>query len=224
MTGTDRESTQSFTVSRKTFCEFCRHLYDRQLVAGVGGNVAARSGNRIFLTPTGCSLRELRPERIAVVNGEGRLLQGDPPTTESDIHMETLCARPEINVVIHLHGAYVIALSTLVNPSPNALPPLTPGFVYHAYPLPMIPFMVPGTKKLASSVLTELATKKGGAVLLQNHGLITVGKDFSDALNIAEEIDEAARIYILTRGKATHISGEDIAKIKALRTTSRLGS
>ena len=216
------ESTRSFTATRKDFCEFCRLLYDRHLVTGVGGNVAARSGNRIFLTPTGCSLREVRPERIAVVNGEGRLLQGDPPTTESHIHMETLRARPEINVVVHLHGAYLIAVSTLLDPGPNTLPPLTPGFVYYAYPLPMISFMVPGTKRLASTVFTELITQKGCAVLLQNHGLITAGKDFPEALNIAEEIDEAARIYILTRGRATRISDKDIAEIKALRTTSCL--
>ena len=216
------ESTRSFTATRKDFCEFCRLLYDRHLVTGVGGNVAARSGNRIFLTPTGCSLREVRPERIAVVNGEGRLLQGDPPTTESHIHMETLRARPEINVVVHLHGAYLIAVSTLLDPGPNTLPPLTPGFVYYAYPLPMISFMVPGTKRLASAVFTELTTQKGCAVLLQNHGLITAGKDFPEALNIAEEIDEAARIYILTRGRATQISDKDIAEIKAFRTTSCL--
>lgn len=222
MEATVAESTRSFTASRKDFCEFCRLLYDRHLVTGVGGNVAARSGNRIFLTPTGCSLRALKPERIAVVNGEGRLLEGDPPTTESHIHMETLRARPDINVVIHLHGAYLIAVSTLLNPGPNALPPLTPGFVYYAYPLPMIPFMVPGTKKLSSSVSTELTIKKGCTVLLQNHGLITAGKDFSEALNIAEEIDEAARVYILTRGRATRISDKDIVKIKALRTTSCL--
>ncbi len=210
------KTTPSFAATKKDFREFCRLLHDRRLVAGVGGNVAARSGKRIFLTPTGCSLREIRPERISVVDGEGNRLQGDPPTTEAQVHMEILRARPEINVVAHLHGAYIIAVSTLLTPGPNTLPPLTPGFVYHAYPLPMIPFMVPGTKALSSAASTALALKKGAALLLQNHGLITTGKDFSETLNIAEEIDEAARIYLLTRGRATQISDDDIAKIKAL--------
>ena len=224
METTTGKSTPSFAATKKDFREFCRLLYDRRLVAGVGGNVAARSGNRIFLTPTGCSLREIRPEQIAVVDGKGRLLEGDPPTTESHIHIKTLRARPDINVVVHLHGAHIIAVSTLLTPGPNALPPLTPGFVYHAYPLPMIPFMVPGSEELSSSASTELTLKKGCAVLLQNHGLVTAGKDFSEALNIAEEIDEAAHVYLLTRGKATQISDKDIAEIKALRTAIFLSS
>ncbi len=52
------------------------------------------------------------------------------------------------------------------------------------------------------------------ALLLQNHGLVTVGEDFQEAINIAEEIDEAARIYLLTDGKAKAISEEDVRKIK----------
>lgn len=159
-----------------------------------------------------------------MVDNEGRLLQGDPPTTESHIHIKTLRARPDINVVVHLHGAYIIAVSTLLAPGPNALPPLTPGFVYYAYPLPMIPFMVPGSKKLSSSTSTELTLKKGCAVLLQNHGLITAGKDFPEALNIAEEIDEAAHVYLLTRGRANQISDKDIVEIKTLRTAACLSS
>ncbi|MDQ1335229.1 MAG: 3-dehydro-4-phosphotetronate decarboxylase [Thermodesulfobacteriota bacterium] len=214
----DRPDIQEidFSPSREDFCGFCRLLYDRHLAAGVGGNVAARCGNRIWLTSTGCSLRDVQPENIAVVDMEGLLIQGERPTKEAGMHLGVLLARPDMNVVCHLHGANIIAASTLLDPGPTSLPALTPGFVYHAFPLPMLPFMVPGSPDLAKSVTEALSDKRTCAILLKNHGLVTTGKDFWEALNIAEEIDEAARVYVLTAGKAPPIPREDIDRIKSL--------
>ncbi|MBW1781389.1 MAG: class II aldolase/adducin family protein [Deltaproteobacteria bacterium] len=206
-----------FSASKEDFCRFCHLLYERHLATGVGGNVAARFGNRIWFTPSGCSLRDVLPKRIAVVDSKGRLIEGDMPTKEADMHLGVLRSRPEINVVFHLHGPYIIAASTMLDPGPSSLPPLTPGFVYHAFPLPMIPFRVPGSPDLSKSVTDILSGKGVNAVLLQNHGLVTTGKDFEEAMNIAEEIDEAARIYVLTAGKAPPIASENIERIKSLR-------
>jgi len=61
-----------------------------------------------------------------------------------------------------------------------------------------------------------LADPSRKALLLQNHGLVTVGESYETALNIAEEIDEAVRIHILTKGKAKVIAEEDVNRIKAL--------
>jgi len=206
-----------FSASKEEFCRFCHMLYERHLAAGVGGNIAARSGNRILLTPTDYSLRDLHPDMISVVNEKGLLMEGDKPTKEANMHLRILRERPDINVVFHLHGPHIIAASTMFEPGSNTLPALTPGFVYYAYPLPMLPFMVPGTEDLAKAVTQELSGKGASAILLKNHGLVTVGKSFEEALNIAEEIDEAARIYVLTGGKAPPIPAENIDKIKSLR-------
>ena len=84
----------------------------------------------------------------------------------------------------------------------------------------MIPFMVPGSPDLAKSVSEAFSGKDSYAVLLLNHGLITIGKDFNEAMNIAEEVDEAARVYLLTGGRAVPISSESIDHIKSLRNLS----
>jgi len=208
--------TEDFSDSRKDFCHFCHLLYKRHLATGVGGNVAARCGTHIWLTPTGCSLRDMQPGSITVVDEDGLLIQGKLPTKEANMHLGVLRARPDVTVVFHVHGAYIIAASTLLAPGAGSMPALTPGFVYYAFPLPMLPFMVPGSPDLAEGVTKALSGQGARAVLLQNHGLVTVGKNFREAMDIAEEIDEAARVYVLTGGKAPPIAREDIESIKTI--------
>lgn len=207
----------NFSASKEEFCRFCHLLYERHLASGVGGNIAARSGDRILLTPTDYSLRDLHPDTVSVVNENGLLMDGDRPTKEADMHLRILRQRPDINVVFHLHGPHIITASTMFEPGPSTLPALTPGFVYYAYPLPMLPFMVPGSPDLTKDVSKALSSKESYAILLKNHGMVTVGKNFTEALNIAEEIDEAARVYVLSGGQASPIPSEDVDTIKSIR-------
>ncbi len=207
-------------ISKEDFCLFCRLLYDRHLVTGVGGNVSARVGDKFFITPSGYSLRGLNPDLVVTLDQKGRVLEGGVPTKDVEVHMGILGRRPGINVVCHVHGAFIIAASALMDPGPDALPPITPGFAFFAYPLAMVPFTVPGTKELAKATAEQFSHPTCVALLLQNHGLVTVGKSFEEAVNIAEEIDEAARIYLMTDGKARAISAEDVLKIKGAASGS----
>jgi ribulose-5-phosphate 4-epimerase/fuculose-1-phosphate aldolase len=208
------EAQTPFPVTREAFSRFCILLYDRHLVAGVGGNMAARYGDKILISPSGYAMRDVTPENAVTLNAQGAVVSGGIPTKDLNMHLAVLRIRPDVNVVCHVHGVHLIAASTLLNPGPETLPPLTPGFVYFAHPLPMIPFLLPGSEALAREVARELASEQRRAVLLQNHGLVTVGRDFQEAINAAEEIDEAARIFLLTRGRATAIPLDDLEKIR----------
>jgi ribulose-5-phosphate 4-epimerase/fuculose-1-phosphate aldolase len=201
------------STHKEELCRFCHLLYDRHLVTGVGGNIAVRSGKNILLTPSGYSLRDVEPDRVVTVDGEGLLIEGSGPTKDAGMHLAVLRSKPDSNVVFHVHGAFLVAASVMLEPGNDTLPPITPGFVYYAHPLPMVPFLVPGTQKLANTVADKISKGKSRAVLLQNHGLVTVGKNFQEALNVAEEIDEAARIFVLTQGEAKTIPLEDLSKI-----------
>ncbi|MGD8227627.1 MAG: class II aldolase/adducin family protein [Desulfobacteraceae bacterium] len=203
-----------YKISKEEFCFFCRLLYDRHLVTGVGGNVSARIGSRFFVTPSGYSLRALSPEMVVTLDQKERVLEGGVPTKDVGMHMGVLGIRPRINVVCHVHGAFIIAVSVLMDPGPDTLPPITPGFAYFAHPLRMVSFNVPGTKDFESAAIEQFSHPECRALLLQNHGLVTTGESLEEAINMAEEIDEAARIYLMTNGKAKGISVEDVRKIK----------
>lgn len=111
----------------------------------------------------------------------------------------------------------------MVDPGPDVLPPISPGFVYFAYPLPMIPFLVPGTIELAAETERLFAGGDCSAVLLQNHGLVTAGRTFEEAFNIAEEVEDAARAYLATGRAAREIPTEGIENIRGLRTRDHRG-
>ena len=71
-------------------------------------------------------------------------------------------------------------------------------------------------KELAEEATRAFADGKTRALLMQNHGLLTVGKGLNEAVHIAEEVEEAARIFVLTRGKPKLIPSADLKKIRAL--------
>jgi len=201
---------------KEKFSRACRILYEKGLVSGVGGNLCVRAGEIYLLTPTGYSLRDIETDNISVVDENMKLIEGQPPTKDALVHMEVLKKRTDVAISCHVHGAYIIAAGSLLYPGDNSIPPITPGFVYFAYPLPMLPFLVPGSNELKTSVVEILSKGEIKALLLQNHGLITLGESYSEAINIAEEVEEAAHIYLLTHGKARHLTDSEIEKIKSL--------
>jgi L-fuculose-phosphate aldolase len=97
-------------ISKEGFCHFCRLLYDRHLVTGVGGNVSTRMGGNVLITPSGHSLRDLREDVVVTLDQKGRVLEGGVPTKDVAVHMGLLGIRPDINVVcqgFHYCSIYV---------------------------------------------------------------------------------------------------------------------
>ncbi len=175
--------------------------------------MSARKEDIFFVTPSGISLRDMTPESIVIVERDNTFSQGKVPSKEFGIHRSIFNKRDDVNVVCHVHGSYIIAASTLLEDGPNSLPPLTSGFSFLAYPLPLLPFYVPGSPELAQEIDKYFTNNKLRALLLRNHGLLAVGKNMSEALNVAEEVDEAARVYVLTSGKGSRIPENLVPRI-----------
>lgn len=192
MTGEER-------ALRDEICRLAGSLFARGLTAGSSGNLSARLPDGFLATPTNGCLGFLDPDRLSKLDLRGAHVAGDPPTKEVPLHMALYRARPEAGGVVHLHSPYATALSCLADTDPeDAIPPITPYVVMRVGRVPLIPYTRPGSAEVAPLIAAK--AREAAAVLLANHGPVVSAKSFRDAVFAAEELEETARIVILTRG------------------------
>jgi ribulose-5-phosphate 4-epimerase/fuculose-1-phosphate aldolase len=176
-----------------------RSLYERGFVVGNSGNMSARFEDGMLLSPTESCLGRLDPERISKLAGDGTLLGGDTPTKEWVMHRAIYDVRPEAMAVVHLHSTCATAVACLNDVDPeNVIPALTPPQTVYVGSLPLVPYFVPGCKELADAVRERAKTHH--AMLLANHGPVASGVSLDKAVYNAEELEEAARMFLLLRG------------------------
>jgi 3-dehydro-4-phosphotetronate decarboxylase len=187
---------------RDELVEIGRMLYGRGLSPGTSGNLSVRDGDGFLMTPTNSSLGALDPARLSVLDADGKHIDGDPPTKEVWLHLAMYTERPDANAVVHLHSTYSVAIACLddVNED-DVLPPLTPYYVLRVGRLPLVPYGRPGDDSLAGEV--RRLAKSSPALLLANHGPIVAAPTLAAAAAAAEEIEETAKLVLLTHGLKT---------------------
>ncbi|WP_193139079.1 MULTISPECIES: aldolase [unclassified Meridianimarinicoccus] len=188
------------TRLREDICRIAKSLFDRGLTCGASGNISARlSDGSLLMTPTGSSMGFLDPARISRLDADMRLLSGDPPTKEIPLHSAFYETRQQTGAVVHLHSTHSVALSMLPDTdADNMLPALTPYGIMRLGKVRRLPFILPGDPAMAEAV-RGLAGKRS-AVVLANHGPVVAGKDVWAATYAIEELEETARLALLTRG------------------------
>ena len=200
------------TKTRDLIVQMAKSLFDRGLTFGSSGNISVRMEDGWLMTPTGCSMGNIEPEKISKLDINGNLISGDPPTKESFLHLAMYEKRPQDSAVVHLHSTHSVAVSCLdeINPK-NVLPPITAYYVMRIGTLPLIPYFPPGDIKLAK-VVREMASEHH-AVLLANHGPVVSGKSLQDAVYATEELEETAKLFLLLQGHKTRFlnSSEEAA-------------
>jgi ribulose-5-phosphate 4-epimerase/fuculose-1-phosphate aldolase len=185
---------------REEICILAKSMFDRGLTYGTSGNISARlSDGTLLITPTGSSIGFLDPARISHLDANLQLLGGDRPTKEIPLHTAFYDTRNGTGAVVHLHSTHSVALSMLPEPDPdNVLPPLTPYSIMRLGKVKLLPFFVPGDAAMGDAV-RGLAGHRT-AVLLANHGPVVAGKDIWAAAFAMEELEETAKLTLLTRG------------------------
>ncbi len=194
MTATISEATRQ----RDELCRVGDSLFARGLTPGSTGNLSVRlSDGSLLMTPTNACLGALDAAALSHLDGDGTHLSGDPPTKESNLHRCFYC-RPAANAVVHLHSTHAVAVSVLPDTPPgDALPALTAYYVMRIGTLPMLPYFPPGSSELVDAIAG--VADKHHAVLLANHGPIVAGKSLRDAQYAMEELEETARLHLMTR-------------------------
>jgi len=187
---------------RDEIVETGRSLFSRGLSPGTSGNLSVRTETGFLMTPTNSSLGALDAARLSVLDADGRHIDGDPPTKEVWLHLAMYAERTEARAIVHLHSTYSVAVACLDGvDEDDVLPPLTPYYVMRVGRLPLVPYGRPGDDSLAGAVRERARTSH--AVLLANHGPIVAAPTLAAAAAAAEEIEETAKLVLLTQGLKT---------------------
>lgn len=170
-------------------------LFQRGFSVGSAGNISVRLADGYLMTPTNSCLGRLDAARISKLDRGWNHVGGDRPTKEVFLHRAFLDARPDAGAVVHLHSTFATAISCL----DGVITPLTPYFVMRAgREIPLIPYYRPGDAAMEPAI--HAAALQAKAVLLANHGPVICGPSLTDAVNAAEELEEAAKLALLLRG------------------------
>jgi L-fuculose-phosphate aldolase len=167
----------------------CVRLAAEGLVLGTAGNVSARAGELVAITPTGAPLAELSAEQVTVVDLEGRHVDGElAPTSELDLHLG-IYRRYEPGAVVHTHAPMATALSCVL----EELPCLHYQMLLLGGTVRVAPYATFGTPELAESVIEALEGRM--AALMANHGAVTYGGDVTSAVELSLLLEWACTVY-----------------------------
>ena len=179
------------TRLRHEIVEAMRQMETRGLNRGTSGNVSARFGDGLLVTPTGVMPIELTVESVAFVSLDGAVVRGAlRPSSEWRMHAGLYQGRADLDAIVHCHSRHATILACAGKP----IPPLHYMTAVSGKPsVPLAPYRLFGSLELAEAVAE--AMDGGRACLMANHGLIAADKTLARALAIAEEIEEQAAVY-----------------------------
>lgn len=160
------------------------------LVVGTSGNVSARVGDLVLVTPSGVPYDRLTPQDITGVDLDGRQVLGTlVPTSELPMHL-SVYRTTGAHAVVHTHAVHATAVSTLV----TELPPIHYMAAALGGPVRVAPYAAYGTDELAENMLGALAGRSG--CLLQNHGMITYGTTLDEAYDRTAQLEWMCRLWL----------------------------
>ena len=208
----------SYMELREQICDVCHKMWQKGWVAANDGNVSVKLEDGTFLaTPTGMSKSFITSEKLVHIDMEGNILEAEEgcrPSSEIKMHLRCYREREDVGAVLHAH------------------PPVATGFAVANKPLdeysmietvialgsvPVTPYGTPSTYEVPEAIAPYLG--EHDAVLLQNHGALTVGADVITAYYRMETLELFAQISLNAHllGGAKEISRENIDRLISMR-------
>lgn len=209
-------------TAARQLSQLCQDLHARGWVANHDGNVSVRLDDGSALaSPTAVSKRDVRPEMLVTVDGEGKVVAGSRRVfSEISLHRAAWRARPEARWVVHAHPPHATAWAC-VGEEFWASPFLAEGVVSLGDRIPLVPTSAPG----ADTGALESALAVADAVLLGNHGVLTIGPDAETAFLRMELVEHLARVAALARplGGPIPLPSDMVARLLEARRKAGLG-
>jgi L-fuculose-phosphate aldolase len=177
------------TTERKRVAAAARRLAERGLVLGTAGNVSARAGSLVAITPTGASLENLTAGDVTLVDLDGEHVDGElRATSELELHLGVY-RRYDAGAVVHTHAPYATALSCVL----GELPVVHYQMLLFGGSVRVAPYATFGSHELAELTLEALAGRN--VALMANHGAIAYAADVEQAVEQSLLLEWASTVY-----------------------------
>ena len=174
-----------------------------QLVVWTSGNVSGRvPGHDLFvIKPSGVSYDELAPENMVLCDLDGTVVEGSigaerSPSSDTAAHAYVYKNMPDVGGVVHTHSDYATAWAARGEAIPCVITAMADEF---GGEIPVGPFAIIGDDSIGRGIVATLAGHRSRAVLMQNHGVFTIGKDAKDAVKAAVMCEDVARTVHIAR-------------------------
>ncbi|SKC70112.1 L-ribulose-5-phosphate 4-epimerase [Plantibacter cousiniae (nom. nud.)] len=173
------------------------------LVIWTGGNVSGRvPGADLFvIKPSGVDYDDLAPANMILCDLDGKVIPGTPgaersPSSDTAAHAYVYRHMPEVGGVVHTHSTYAVAWAARAEPIPCVITAMADEF---GGEVPIGPFSIIGDDSIGRGIVETLTGHRSRAVLMQNHGPFTIGKDARDAVKAAVMVEDVARTVHISR-------------------------
>lgn len=197
---------------RKLVCELNKELPKEGLVTMTSGNVSGRDPGTgyVVIKPSGVSFEALTPENMSVVDLDGNVIESElAPSVDTPTHLVIYRNRPDVNGIVHTHSNYATSFAALGEPIPAVLTAIADEF---GGPIPCGPYCEIGEEQIGEAVVEHIGDCP--AIILQNHGVFTVGQTPQTALKAAVMVEDVAKTVHLAmlRGKPIPIPEEEVRR------------
>jgi L-fuculose-phosphate aldolase len=195
-----------------------RRLWQRGYIAANDGNITVRiNDNQILTTPTGISKGFMSQDMIIRMTMDGEILSPKSlylPSSEVKMHLQVYKQRDDVNAVVHAHPPFCTGFAVAGIPLDKCI---LPEAVLTLGSIPIAPYGTPSTQEIPDSIKEHI--QNCDAILLANHGALTVGIDLTTAYNRLETLEHTANITYLAMnlGNINTISREQFKKLMDIR-------
>lgn len=195
---------------RHAMVRIAGELDARGLNRGSSGNVGARCGDRILVTPSGVPARDLTARGMVLLASNGEVIGTGRPSSEWRFHRDILMSRSDVHAVVHVHSPFATTLACLgleVPPFHYMIAAAGGSTIRCA------PYALFGTQELSDHALAALQDRR--ACLLANHGMIATGRDLDQALALCVEVESLCEQYWRARqiAEPRHLSEAQMTEV-----------
>jgi ribulose-5-phosphate 4-epimerase/fuculose-1-phosphate aldolase len=208
------------TELRREICRVGRSLFERGYVHSTAGNISARLNDGFLITPSDACLGFLDADSLAKVGADGTQVSGERASKTLQLHRRIYGADAGAGCVIHTHSTHLVALTLAgVWSIEDILPPITPYYVMKVGHVPLIAYHRPGDAivgDLVAESIVRMRTKGTPirAVMLDRLGPNVWHATPASAMATVEELEETARLWMLTGRKAEPLTEDQIEQLR----------